>query len=84
LVPAREMLGEFLLELKQPQLALKEFETTLAREPNRFRSVYGAARAATLSGDRRRARAYFGQLVKTCERADMPVRRELLDARHAS
>jgi tetratricopeptide (TPR) repeat protein len=84
LVPAREMLGELLLELKQPTLALKEFEATLTREPNRFRSVYGAAKAASLSGDRRKARAYFEQLLKICERADSPPRRELIEARRAS
>ena len=83
LVPAREMLGELQMELKHPAEALKEFEATLRREPNRFRAVYGAARAASLSGDRERARAYFAQLVKICERADTPLRRELMEARNA-
>jgi tetratricopeptide (TPR) repeat protein len=77
------MLGELLLELKQPAEALKEFEATLRREPNRFRAVYGAARAASLSGNRERARSYFAQLVKMCEGADAPVRRELVEARNA-
>jgi tetratricopeptide (TPR) repeat protein len=84
LVPTREMLGEFLLELKRPEEALKEFDATLAREPNRFRSVYGAAKAASLSGDRAKARTYFAQLVKICERADTPARRELTEARQGS
>ncbi len=57
LAPAREMLGEMLLDVKQPAAALKEFEATLKREPNRFRALYGAARAASLSGDRARARS---------------------------
>ena len=73
LVPGREMLGEFLLDLKQPAQALKEFEATLKREPNRFRSVYGAAKAASLSGDRIKAHSYLTQLLKICERADRPV-----------
>jgi len=81
LAPAREMLGERLLELKKPAEALTEFEATLKREPNRFRSVYGAARAASLAGDRAKTRSYFSQLVKICERADAPARRELAEAR---
>jgi tetratricopeptide (TPR) repeat protein len=84
LVPAREMLGEFLLELKRPALAIKEFEAALVREPNRFRSLYGAARAASLSGDRAKARAYFARLVTICEHADAPPRRELIEARRRS
>jgi Tfp pilus assembly protein PilF len=72
-----------LLELKQPAQAQKEFEATLKREPNRFRAVYGAARAAWLAGDRAAARRYYGQLLKTCERADTPGRSELADARAA-
>ena len=50
-LPARELLGEMLLELKQPALALKEFEASHKVEPNRFRGLYGAARAAAQSGD---------------------------------
>ena len=53
IAPARELLGEMLLELKQPAAALKEFQATLKKEPNRFRAVYGAALSAELSGDRR-------------------------------
>ena len=52
LAPARELLGEMLLQLKQPAEALKEFEATLKKEPNRFRALYGAAHAAALAGDR--------------------------------
>ena len=60
--PARELLGEMLLELKRPAEALKEFEATMAKEPNRFRGVYGAARAAVGAGDREKARAYSAKL----------------------
>ena len=49
--PARELLGEMLLQLKRPAEALVEFEATLTKEPNRFRAIYGAARAA--DGSRR-------------------------------
>ncbi|MCA1561721.1 MAG: hypothetical protein LC753_14350 [Acidobacteria bacterium] len=81
LAPARELLGEMLLELKEPAQALKEFEATLKKEPNRFRAVYGAARAASLAGDRAAARRYYDQLLRICERGDTPGRPELADAR---
>lgn len=68
--PAREMLGELLLELNHPEQALKEFETSRQREPNRFNGIYGAARAAELSGDRDKARQYYQSLIGLCEQAD--------------
>jgi tetratricopeptide (TPR) repeat protein len=63
IAPARELLAEMLLELKQPALALKEFEASQIREPNRFRGLYGAARAAEAAGDRQKAGEYFAKLV---------------------
>ena len=81
LAPARELLGEMLLQLNQPADALNAFEKTLKKEPNRFRAVYGAAKAAGLAEDRAKARAYYGQLVKICERGDKPGRPELDEAR---
>jgi tetratricopeptide (TPR) repeat protein len=80
LTPARELLGDLLLELKRPAEALKEFEATLTKEPNRFRSLYGAAEAAKLAGDRQTAQKYFRQLLKVAERADKPERQELAEA----
>jgi hypothetical protein len=84
LAPARELLGEMLLELKEPAQARKEFEATLKKEPNRFRGVYGAARAAALMGDRAAARRYYAQLLTIAERGDAPGRPELAEARRAS
>jgi len=69
-VPTRELLGELLLELKQPKEALLEFEATLKAEPNRFRSLFGAAQAAELSGDTGKARARYTELVSLCDHAD--------------
>jgi tetratricopeptide (TPR) repeat protein len=80
IVPARELLGEMLLELKQPALALTEFEASQVREPNRFRGYYGAARAAEAAGDRQKARAYFAKLVDLSKNADS-VRPELARAK---
>jgi hypothetical protein len=81
IAPARELLGEMLLEANQPANALKEFEANLKKEPNRFRSVYGAGRAAESAGDAAKARTYYAQLVKMCERGDPQGRPELAHAR---
>jgi tetratricopeptide (TPR) repeat protein len=70
LAPARELLGEMLLELKDAAGALREFEASMKREPNRFNGTYGAARAAELAGDRDKARANYARLVTIAERAD--------------
>ena len=70
IVPARELLGEMLLELKQPALALTEFEASQIREPNRFRGYYGAARAAELVGDRRKAADYYTKLMALAKNTD--------------
>ena len=81
LAPARELVGEMLLQLNQPADALAAFEATLKREPNRFRALFGAAKAATLAGDRQKAASYAATLVKICEHADKPERPELVEAR---
>jgi tetratricopeptide (TPR) repeat protein len=78
--PARELLGEMLLELGSPAQALKEFEVSHRVEPNRFRGLYGAAKAAQQSGDREKARHYYAKLISLCERADAD-RPELKEAK---
>ena len=80
ILPAREQLGELLLELKQPVAALQEFETSLRSAPNRFNGLYGAARAAKLAADRKRAETYYGKLVALCRHADS-VRPEIKEAK---
>ena len=79
--PARELLGEMLLQVKQPAAALAAFEATLTKEPNRFRAVYGAARAARAAGQRARASAHYNALRRICKNADRPPRPELRDRR---
>ena len=83
LAPARELLGEMLLEMDQPKQALEQFVLTLKKEPNRFRTLYGAARAAQLSGDDGASRTYFAELIKQCSRADKPERAEISAASKA-
>jgi hypothetical protein len=83
LAPARELLGEMLLEMKEPAQALTQFEATLAKEPGRFRVLYGAARAAQLSGNHDASQRYFRELLKVCSKADKPGRPVLAEAQRA-
>ena len=69
-VPARELLGDVLLEMNRPAEALKEFELTLGGEPNRFRTLYGAGHAAERSGDVARAKTFYTSAVNLCGSAD--------------
>jgi len=78
-VPARELLGDLLLELKQPAQALSEFEASLRASPNRFNGLSGAARAAQLAGDTEKARSYYAKLVSLSEHGDS-ARAELTEA----
>ena len=70
LSPIRELLGELLMEAQEPAQALKEFETSLRNNPNRYRSFAGAARAAERTGDLARAGAYYEKLVLLAGNAD--------------
>jgi Tfp pilus assembly protein PilF len=81
LAPARELLGDMLLAAGQPAPALREFEATLQKEPDRYRALAGAARAAAEAGDRPAATKYYGRLLQVCERAAVPGRTELAEAR---
>jgi tetratricopeptide (TPR) repeat protein len=69
-VPARELLGDMLLELGQPGEALRAFEASAEREPNRLRGLYGSARAAALSGDRAKAKTYYAKLISQTAKSD--------------
>ncbi len=62
IVPSRELLGEMLIALNQAAQALTEFERSLKRDPNRFRGIYGAARAAEAVGNRKAAKDYYAKL----------------------
>jgi len=83
LSPARELLAEMLLEMNRPTKALVEFKATLRKEPRRFRSLYGAAHAAQLSGSRALSQKYFGELLTVCAHSDKPGRPEIKEAREA-
>ena len=81
LAPARELVGEMLLQMDKPAAALEAYEATLKKEPNRFRALSGAVRAATLAGQTDKARHHAQTLLKVCAKADAPARPELAEAK---
>jgi hypothetical protein len=83
ILPARELLGDLLIDLKQPGPALKEYEASLAVAPNRFHGLAGAARAARDAGDKAQAQAYSAKLLALAPQADSD-RPEILDARRSA
>jgi hypothetical protein len=80
LYPMRELLAGLLLDMGQAGAALREFELANGENPNRYRGLYGAARAAEAAGERQKAAAYFAKLVELSKGADT-VRPELARAR---
>ena len=79
-LPARELLGELLMELDQPARALPEFEAVLRSSPNRFNAIYGVGRAAEMCRDPKKAKELYSQLLQLCGHADTQ-RLELQNAR---
>ena len=71
IISARQLLGEMLLNANHPLQALQAFEAALKVEPGRFWSLYGAARAAELSGDKAKADAFYAKLVGQTAYADV-------------
>ena len=63
IIPVREQLGDMLMAMKQPRQALAEYERAIVKEPNRFRSLYGAARAAEAIKESGTAQKYYRQLL---------------------
>jgi tetratricopeptide (TPR) repeat protein len=64
LLPAREMLGDLLLEMNKPKDALIQYELTLKNCPNRFNTLYGAGKSAELLGEKEKAKFYYTALLK--------------------
>lgn len=64
LAPARELLGDLLLALGRSREALAEYRATLRHEPNRYRTLDGARRAAIAAGDSTAAAEYAAQVKR--------------------
>jgi len=77
LAPARELLGEMLLQVHEPAQALQQFEAALRPRAAALRLAVRAARAAQLSGRPAGEREVFPRTLEVCARADQPPRSEL-------
>ena len=67
LLPAGELLADLYLELGRHAEALTTYEAVLKRQPNRFNSLCGAARAAELVGEPGRARSHYQMLIQVAD-----------------
>jgi tetratricopeptide (TPR) repeat protein len=70
--PAREMLGQLLLEQKHPGEALEAFQEVLKVAPKRFNALYGAASAADAAGNTAVAHRYFKELLEVSSGNERP------------
>ena len=80
IVTARELLGDMLMDAGQAGPAGQAYEASLTVAPNRFKSLYGVAKAAERAGDRAKAKTYYGKLLATAAAADTQ-RPELQEAK---
>jgi predicted transcriptional regulator len=80
LLPAREVLADVILTWGKPSDALREYETVLAKEPNRYRAFAGAAQAAAKAGDSKQAAYYSARMLELAGSADT-ARPEIAQAR---
>ena len=81
LKPSHEVYGEVLLRAGRAKEAAQQFATSLLRQPNRARSLLGAARAAARGGDTKGAAAAYSALLRVWAQADaqLPELREAQD-----
>lgn len=81
MLPVRELLAESLLETGRAGEALAQFDKSLAINPGRFNGLYGAARAAAATGDKKRANQLYrdlSMLAKGGTRPELGEVRELV------
>jgi tetratricopeptide (TPR) repeat protein len=79
--PSHELYGEILLQAGRPREAAEQFRIALLRQPNRARSLLGAARAAAKSGYTAGAASAYAKLLDQWQQADegLPEVREARD-----
>jgi hypothetical protein len=70
IIPARELLGDMLMDAGRPKDALAAYEHSMRVEPNRFRGYAGAARAAELAGEKEKAKQYYSKLLELAAKGD--------------
>ncbi|HZI48766.1 MAG TPA: hypothetical protein VFD75_13290 [Pyrinomonadaceae bacterium] len=78
--PSHELYGEILLRADKPREAAEQFKIALLRQPNRARSLLGAARAAAQTGNQSGALTAYTALLDQWKQADSNLS-ELREAR---
>ena len=68
--PTHELFGEILLRAGKPAEAAEQFKVSLLRQPNRARSLLGAARAAAQTGNQSAALTAYATLIDQWKQAD--------------
>jgi tetratricopeptide (TPR) repeat protein len=63
-LPAHELLGDLLMEQKQPAEALAAYQRSMELYPRRFNGLLGAARAARALGDESLSRKFYQELLE--------------------
>ncbi|HKG79613.1 MAG TPA: hypothetical protein VKA78_09340 [Pyrinomonadaceae bacterium] len=71
--PTHELFGEILLRAGKPGEAAGQFKIALLRQPNRARSLLGAARAAAQSGNQSAALTAYTALIEQWKQADTNI-----------
>lgn len=83
-LPARELLGDMLVQMKKWNPALEAYEASLKTHPNRFNSLYGAGLAAEKAGLTEKAQNYYRALINTSQprsdRAEIKTAKQFLKA----
>ncbi len=69
-IPARELLGDMLLQMNKPEKALEAYQADLKKHPNRFNGLYGAASAAEKWHHPEEAKLYYRQLIDITSEMD--------------
>ena len=69
-LPARELLGDMLLETHRPAEALAEYEAVLRDSPGRFNAIAGASRAALAARQGAVARRFAADLIALAKDGD--------------
>ena len=79
--PTHELFGEILLRAGKPAEAAEQFKIALLRQPNRARSLLGAARAAAQSGNQPARSTAYAHSIEQWKQADdgLPELREARD-----
>jgi tetratricopeptide (TPR) repeat protein len=70
LKPSYELLGEIQLQVGNAKEAAKQFAISISRHTNRVRSLVGAARATSASGDKESAKDWYYKFLTTWAKAD--------------